>query len=146
MPNLEKVILYYAGWPLTIKSRRSLGFAERTMAIGVLGVDEHDEREAGIMLPGHLFPLPCDAVQVGSKRRAEDSPYLGVLDVNARDRERVRSLLGWQKAASWILQEPREVAVKNVDDRDAASSALRRESGSSWAEVKGKGAVTASPV
>jgi len=64
------------------------------MAIGVLGADEHDEREAGIMLPGHLFPLPCDAVQVGSKRRAEDSPYLGVLDVNALDIRPYRHIHG----------------------------------------------------
>ena len=36
------------------------------------------------MLSGHLFPLLLDAVQVGSKRRAEDSLGLGILDVNAR--------------------------------------------------------------
>ena len=33
------------------------------------------------MLSGHLFPLLLDAVQVGSKRRAEDSLGLGILDV-----------------------------------------------------------------
>jgi hypothetical protein len=38
-----------------------------------MAIAEGDEGEVGIMLSGHLFPLLLDAVQVGSKRRAEDS-------------------------------------------------------------------------
>jgi hypothetical protein len=42
-----------------------------------------EDDEVGIMLSGHPFPLLLDAVQVGSKRRAENSLGLGILDVNA---------------------------------------------------------------
>jgi hypothetical protein len=52
------------------------------MAIGLHAEGDHDEGEAGIMLQGHLFPL---LLGCGSKRRAEDSPGLGILDVNALD-------------------------------------------------------------
>ena len=47
--------------------------ALRRWRSGLHAEGEHDERELGIMLSGHLFPLLLDAVQVGSKRRAEDS-------------------------------------------------------------------------
>ena len=56
--------------------------ALRRLRPGLHAKREHDE--VGIMLSGHLFPLLLDAVQVGSKRRAEDSLGLGILDVNAR--------------------------------------------------------------
>ena len=50
------------------------------MAIGLQAEGEHDEGEVGVMLPGHLFPL---LLGCGTKRRAEDSLGLGILDVRS---------------------------------------------------------------
>ena len=71
--------------------------ALRRWRSGLHAEGEHDERELGIMLSGHLFPLLLDAVQVGSKRRAENSLGLGMLDVNALEIRRAPTMTNTRK-------------------------------------------------
>ena len=74
---------------------------------------KREQDEVGIMLSGHLFPLLLDAVQVGSKRRAEDSLGLGILDVNARSSGRTGKFT--TRPLEALGRKLREKAVRKRD-------------------------------
>lgn len=68
------------------------------MAVGLV-TDVDEDGELGILIAGHMFALPLDGAQCGSKRaRAEDSQYMNALDIGPYrhfEGDAIESDFGW---------------------------------------------------